>query len=106
MKPDAIQKRALATWYSNGDDLRRDLLPAILGLAGETGEFVDLYKKDGFKPGFVATREDWLDELGDVLYYIAIIAWQFGVTLDELSQVNREKLSGGKHGWREADTET
>lgn len=101
MEPDAIQKRALATWYSYGDKLRGDLLPSILGLAGETGEVVDLYKKGKFKPGFTATRLAMLDELGDVFYYVAVIAWQLGVTLDELSRMNREKLAGGRHGWAE-----
>jgi len=101
MEPDTIQKRALATWYGDGDKLQFQLLPSILGLAGETGEIVDLYKKGRFEPGFTATWREMLDELGDVLYYVAIIAWQLGVTLDELSQMNRAKLAGGRHGWRE-----
>ena len=29
------------------------------------------------------------------------MAYQFGLTIDELSQLNREKLVGGKHGWPE-----
>ena len=63
-----------------------------LGLVGESGELADLHKKHVFKPGYRAGAEDYIDELGDVLFYLAIIAHQLGVTLDELSQRNYAKL--------------
>jgi hypothetical protein len=48
-----------------------------------------------------STREARLDELGDVLYYLAILAWLDDCTIDELSLLNHEKLTanGDKHGW-------
>ena len=97
--PDSIQKRALRTWH-NGDfprQLMRD--HAVLGLVGEAGELADLHKKHRFKPGHESTPGERLDELGDVLYYVAILAWLDGVTIDELSQLNADKLEGG-HGWQ------
>ena len=100
MKPDAIQQRALKTWYEAGHPLRLDPLPAVLGLAGEAGEVADQYKKHLFKPGNELTPDAALDELGDVLYYVAIRAYQLGVTLDDLSRANAEKLADG-HGYGE-----
>ena len=99
--PDAIQKRALLTWYPEGHKLHADRLHPILALAGEAGELANLYKKDRFKPEFHASVEDYVEELGDCLYYLAILAYQFDLTIDELSRLNREKLAGGKHGWPE-----
>ena len=103
MKPDAIQKRALKTWYQPTHPLYGDLLHPILALAGEAGELANLLKKDRFKPNFIADRAQYIDELGDCLYYVAIIAHILGVTVDEVSQMNREKLRDGKNGWPESE---
>jgi NTP pyrophosphatase (non-canonical NTP hydrolase) len=96
---DEIQRRALKTWHDPvlyPDALMRD--HAVLGLVGEAGEVADQHKKDLFKPGGQTTIDERLDELGDVLYYLAILAWLDGCTIDELSQRNAEKLADG-HGW-------
>jgi len=99
--PDEIQQRALKTWYPNGHALHFETLHPLIALAGEAGELLNLYKKDRFKPGFHAGHWDYKDELGDCLYYLAILAYQHGLTLDQLSQLNREKLRDGKNGWPE-----
>jgi NTP pyrophosphatase (non-canonical NTP hydrolase) len=92
-QPDNIQWRALDTWYDHGHELELNLQPSIMGLAGEAGELLDLLKKDLFKPGHSTTKAQYLDELGDCLYYLGIIAYQLGYTLDELSQMNHAKLT-------------
>jgi len=96
--PDKIQQRALRTWHTSAmpANLQRD--HAILGLAGEAGEVADLHKKDVFKPGHESTRAQRLDELGDVLYYVAILAHLDDCTIEQLSQMNADKLADG-HGW-------
>jgi NTP pyrophosphatase (non-canonical NTP hydrolase) len=71
-QPCPIQQRALKTWYPKGHKLHDDPLHPLVGLAGEAGELLNLWKKDEYKPGFKATREQWLDELGDTLYYLAV----------------------------------
>jgi hypothetical protein len=53
-----------------------DLEPGLMGLAGECGELIDLHKKAKFKLGFELTREMELDELGDIWYYLRIVAYQ------------------------------
>jgi NTP pyrophosphatase (non-canonical NTP hydrolase) len=97
--PDKIQQRALRTWHTPifGTSLQRD--HAILGLVGEAGELADLHKKDVFKPDHESTKEERIDELGDVLYYVAILAHLDGFTLEGVSQWNAAKLSDG-HGWK------
>jgi NTP pyrophosphatase (non-canonical NTP hydrolase) len=101
MQPDEIQKRALLTWYPEGHPLHDDRLHPVLALTGEAGELANLHKKVLYKPEFHADDLDYIEELGDCLYYLAILAYQFGLTIDELSLINREKLAGGKHGWPE-----
>lgn len=90
---DQIQRRALQHWYTPDNPLHLDLMPSILGLVGEAGELADLHKKSIFKPGYRATVGDYIDELGDVLFYVAILAHQLGLTLEELSQLNFAKLN-------------
>lgn len=68
--------------------------PAVgfaLGLAGETGEVVDDIKKKYFH-GRDIDDNHTIEELGDVMWYVANLATQYGVTLDEIITRNRDKL--------------
>lgn len=64
---------------------------ACLGLSGEVGEFNDMVKKWVF-------HEKELDidhakkELGDIAWYLAIACESFGWNLDEILQMNVDKL--------------
>ena len=63
---------------------------AALGLAGETGEVVELLKKhyrDGADPNLKL-----LLELGDVLHYLTVIAASYDFTLGMVMQANMDKL--------------
>ena len=97
--PDIIQQRALETWHSKAFPAHMRRNHAVLGLVGEAGEFADLHKKDLFKPGHESDCAQRMDELGDVLYYVAILADLDGFTLDEISRWNAKKLADG-HGWK------
>jgi NTP pyrophosphatase (non-canonical NTP hydrolase) len=70
-------------------------LPAIeylgLGLCGEAGEVADLIKKIS-RHGKAFDATAIADELGDVLWYIAILSSRIGLTLDEVASRNVEKL--------------
>lgn len=67
------------------------LLMGCLGLAGESGELLDLIKKVVFH-GKAFDEEHAKKELGDVLWYVAEIAHSFGWSLDEIMQMNVDKL--------------
>ena len=66
-------------------------LNACLGLSGEVGEFNDMIKKHIF-------HEKELDiehakkELGDIMWYIALMCDSFDWELDEILQMNVDKL--------------
>ena len=63
----------------------------VLGLAGEAGECCDIVKKHYYQDGR-EVKEKLVDELGDVLWYIAETASAMGVTMDEIAEHNVEKL--------------
>lgn len=67
-----------------------------LGLAGEAGEIANKAKKlirDGDNP---AKRAEITKELGDVCWYIAVLAQELGVNLGKVMEDNLEKLSDRK----------
>lgn len=66
-----------------------------LGLAGETGEVAEKVKKIlRDKNGVVdeATKDSLKKELGDVLWYLAQLATEFGLSLDDIADANLKKL--------------
>lgn len=67
------------------------LLNGVLGAAGESGEMVDLMKKQLFQ-GHPFDREHYIKECGDVLYYLALIAESLGTTLEDIAITNNKKL--------------
>ncbi|MEM7205359.1 MAG: nucleoside triphosphate pyrophosphohydrolase family protein [Planctomycetota bacterium] len=62
-----------------------------LGLAGETGELIELVKKCAFHGKEIRT-EDVQKEAGDVLWYLANLCAEFGIDLEDVAQANIEKL--------------
>ena len=80
------------------EDGRKDMvLNGVLGLAGESGECCDIVKKNRFQ-GHELNKEHLIEELGDVMWYIAETASGLGVTLEEVAQYNLDKLHKRYHG--------
>lgn len=67
------------------------LLNGVMGMCGEAGECVDMVKKN-FMQGHDLDRDHIAKELGDVLWYIAETATALGLTLDNIMQLNVDKL--------------
>ncbi len=103
--PDTIQQQALKTWFHDGASLREQRIHALLGLAGETGELVDMLKKHFYKPGHETTQDMVKDELADVLYYVAVVSHLWGFSFDDMTAHLAVKLGDG-HGWDGGDAET
>ncbi len=75
-----------------------------LGLAGESGEAVDLIKKHLFH-GHPLDRVKLVKEIGDTLWYLASIASDLGVDLSEVAAQNLAKLETRyPNGFTEADS--
>ena len=70
---------------------QESIVAFALGLAGETGEVVDDIKKNIFYDKHVPL-EHTIEELGDVLWYVANIASELDVALEEIAQANVVKL--------------
>ena len=73
-----------------------------VGLAAESGEFLEIVKKMVFqgKPWSDANREHLLIELGDVMWYVANACIALDVDFEEVIEMNVKKLEkrypGGK----------
>lgn len=63
----------------------------IMGLVGEVGEFANKYKKV-IRDGTEFTQEDMKKELGDILWYIAVLADDCNISFGDLAIANIEKL--------------
>jgi len=71
----------------------------VLGLVGEAGEVAEKYKKIiRDKEGIISEedRKELLKELGDVLWYVAVISSYLEMPLEEVAQGNIDKLSSRK----------
>lgn len=67
----------------------------IAGLAEEAGEVAGLYKRElrNFeKDRARCTTEKYVEELGDVLWYLVGVAYTHGITLEEIWNYNVQKL--------------
>lgn len=62
-----------------------------MGLSGEAGEVLELHKKWLFH-GKPMNRQKFLDEMGDVLWYFALLLYAHGITMDEVIDNNVNKL--------------
>ena len=74
---------------------REALTYPALGLAGEAGEVADHAKKVIRDDGGEVTpqrREAMAKELGDVLWYVAQLASELGLELEQVAQDNLDKL--------------
>lgn len=69
-----------------------DLLHATLGISGEAGELLDAVKKS-----FIYNKEldevNAKEELGDLLWYIALACRSLDVSFEEIMQMNIDKLT-------------
>lgn len=77
----------------------KGLMYLVPGLAAEAGEVAGKwakYLRDGQFRDHVTLREDMKKELGDCLWFIAIIAEQFNLSLTDVAVANLEKLEDRK----------
>lgn len=93
MTLDKYQQHALRTARVNEDDKLNalDFARDALGVAGEAGEVADIVKKV-VGHGHALDADKVNKELGDVLWYVAVLAHRVGFTLEEVAKANVEKL--------------
>ena len=87
---DVFQEEALRCMRS---DLPYEAICSnmCMGLAGETGETVDIFKKHIYQ-GKDLDINDVIEEIGDILWYIANLCNVNKITMKECMESNVEKL--------------
>ena len=98
MELNDYQKKALET--ADYDKKHKIIYPA-LGLGNEAGEVLGKVKKwlrgdDGEGILSEERKQALKEELGDVLWYIAVLARDLDLYLEDIAQVNVEKLRSRK----------
>lgn len=86
------QAQAIRTNRVRGDELTSMMVP-LLGLAGEAGSLLTEYKKwlrEGDR--YRVFTDQVSEELGDILWYLANIAKNSGLDLQEIAEENLSKL--------------
>ena len=84
------QKLAMRTNRTEATQ-EQNLINGCLGLAGEAGEVCDIVKKYMFQGHNLETQKI-VDELSDVLWYVALTAQGIGCDLDSIMEHNINKL--------------
>lgn len=84
-----FQELAMRT-QANGSKYEQ-LINGALGLTGEAGECADMIKKYAFQ-GHSLSGQELLKELGDVLWYVALMCEGLGTTMDTPMEMVIEKL--------------
>ncbi|BCI52224.1 hypothetical protein NIIDNTM18_15020 [Mycolicibacterium litorale] len=90
---DEYQRLATLTDKLPPADEDRLALP-LMGLVGEVGALASEWKKRRRdRTGYDAFTEQVYEELGDALWYMALLADRAGLRLGELAQANLDKIS-------------
>lgn len=92
-----VEQQLLEAYCSRDMDIMRDML--LAGLSEEVGEVLGLRKRQlrGYAKDKGAV-DKYLDELGDVFWYLCACCFAFGTDLDEIWEFNKQKLN--ERGWR------
>lgn len=67
------------------------LTHAVTGMCTESAEFLDMLKKH-VNYGKPFDKVNAIEEIGDLLWYISIACDELGVSLEEVMQINIDKL--------------
>lgn len=90
MTINEYQKLAMVTLNPKLD--KKDvLINGVMGLCGESGEAIDIVKKH-LAQGHELDKEKLAKELGDVAWYLAETATAIGYDLEDIFQMNIDKL--------------
>ncbi|HVX24269.1 MAG TPA: nucleoside triphosphate pyrophosphohydrolase family protein [Candidatus Saccharimonadales bacterium] len=91
---EEYQQKALRT--ARPHDAKDELMHLVLGLVGEAGEIAEKFKKwvrDLESDEAKLDKADLGKELGDVLWYVAVLAEYLEINLDDIASKNIAKLA-------------
>ncbi len=93
---DEYQKIALTTAKKTYDDPMIQNSIWAMGIAGEAGEVIEKWKKImAYKNGRLEEEDiaELAKEMGDVIWYIAVLADSLGLSFEQIMQMNTKKLA-------------
>lgn len=94
MNIDDFQIRVSQQYTPSEDmDTKEMVINNVLGLVGEAGEVADVAKKVYYIGRKDVGIEDYIEEMGDVLWHLACLANVLGVELSECLDYNQSKLA-------------
>ena len=93
MKLDDYQQKALSTNINPGTHLFFDRMFGLVGEAGEMANKIKKWIRDDQADWEKLDKPMMMDELGDVLWYVATLADTLGYKLSEVAEHNAEKLA-------------
>ena len=101
MKINDYSEKAMTTdlFENDGKIASPALLEKVFGLVGEAGEVAEKFKKILRDKGGEASDEDKKEiakELGDVLWYVNSVGNYLGYPLEEIAQMNLDKVTNRK----------
>lgn len=94
MDMNDYQDKALET-FTASESHQIDELRLVLGLSGEVGEVAEKYKKE-LRDKKLFEKEDLRKELGDVMWYLAVLAAENDISMDSIAVANIKKLASRK----------
>lgn len=92
---DEYQKRASSTSQYKKQPNPNAMIVSLFGIGSEIGTLHDIAKKQfrNNMEGLSDRRDDIVEEIGDLLWYVAMLAKSFNVRLSDVARLNLEKTS-------------
>ncbi|EHN14123.1 nucleoside triphosphate pyrophosphohydrolase family protein [Clostridium sporogenes] len=84
------QEKALKIKGDYTDNIDQ-LINGVMGITGESGEVIDIVKKYLYQ-GHELNHNKLINELGDTLWYINLIADAINIILEDIAKYNMDKL--------------
>jgi len=88
MEINAYQAAVRSSSPSSSSSFETEIVKNVLGIqdtSNELEEFITEALKEGSDLSEGTTKEEMLSKLGDLLWYISIVAWELGVRLDKVA---------------------
>lgn len=94
MNMNNYQKKALVT-YKRSDTNMKNRMRMVLGVTGEAGEIAEKYKKamrDNVCMDSDEFKSEVAKEIGDVMWYLAVLSDDIGYSMGSVGKMNLKKL--------------
>jgi len=91
IKLDEYQEIAMGTLYQFRSK-EKQLEYAVIGLCGEAGELANILKKMIFYREIPTSKANIINELSDVLWYIACVADSLNMKLSDVATFSKKKI--------------